>query len=110
MRALSVGIAAFCIGCVHTHPPFVQGSVRIVAPVRQEESEKHTHRVDLFNDGGTHLFTITDAEGKKFDIYVDHRIGSSTPGAIYLRAYPGKPQSVRVLNREEFERKIGVFK
>ena len=106
---MSVGIAAFCIGCVHTHPAFVQGSIRIVPPVRQEEGENHTRRVDLFNDGGTKMFRITDAEGKKFDIYFDHRISTTTPGAVYLVDYPGRPTSVRVLDLQDFRRKIGVF-
>jgi hypothetical protein len=55
------------------------------------------------------MFRITDAEGKKFDIYFDHRISTTTPGAVYLVDYPGRPTSVRVLDLQDFRRKIGVF-
>ena len=87
----------------------MQGGIRIVPPVTPE-GHGDIEKIGAFNDGGTQLFKITDAEGKHFGIYIDHRIGSPAPGAIYLRAYPDKPQSVRVLNQREFERKIGVFK
>jgi hypothetical protein len=52
---------------------------------------------------------IKDAAGKCFDIYVDHRLDSRTPGAFYLRHYPGKPGSLRVINQRDFQRKIGVI-
>jgi len=106
---LSIAVIAVCVGCAYATGPFVQDGVRIVPPVTREGHDD-IESLGIFNDGGTHLFKITDAEGNHFDIYIDHRIDSPTPGAIYLRAYPDKPQSVRVLNQREFERKIGVFK
>jgi len=106
---LSTTVIAICVGCAHADGPFVQGGIRIVPPVTREGHDD-IESLGIFNDGGTHLFKITDAEGNHFDIYIDHRIDSPTRGAIYLRAYPDKPQSVRVLNQREFERKIGVFK
>ena len=106
---LSTAVIALCVGCAHASGPFVQDGIRIVPPVTREGHDD-IERIGVFNDGGTQLFKITDAKGKQFEIYIDHRIGSPTPGAIYLRAYPDKPQSVRVLNQREFERKIGVFK
>jgi len=112
MKTLLSLIMPLCAGCVNTTSPFVQNDIRIVPPVAQQGYDSTTgiEKIKVINDGGTQLFKITDAEGKQFDIYIDHRIGSPTPGAIYLRAYPDKPQSVRVLNQREFERKIGVFK
>lgn len=106
---LSTAAIAICFGCAHAEDPFVQGGIRIVPPVTRE-GHGDIERIAVFNDGGTQLFKITDAEGKHFDIYIDHRIGSLTPGSIYLYAYPDKPHSVRVLNQLEFERKIGVFR
>jgi len=85
----------------------VQGSIRIVPPVR-ETGPNHTGLMDLFNDGGTKMIKIRDSTGKEFDVYVDHRIGSKTPGAIYLFAYPQTPHSVRVLNQRDFLRKLDV--
>jgi hypothetical protein len=65
--------------------------------------------VRAFNDGGTKCIKITDAEGQRFDVYIDHRIGTKTPGAIYLFDYPGKPGSVRVVDQQSFKKKIGDF-
>lgn len=61
----------------------------------------------MINDGGTKWIKITDAEGKKFDVYIDHRIDTTTPGSIYLIDYPGKSNSVRVVDQRDFEQKIG---
>jgi len=106
---------AFCLGCAHTPAPFVQNDIRIVPPVVQDEKDT----LLLFNDGGTRQFKITDAEGKKFDVYVDHRLvsngaggfsGTKTAGGIYLLDYPGHSNSVWVVNQQEFRKKIGDFK
>jgi hypothetical protein len=110
MKALLViGFTAFCVGCVHTHGPFVQDGIRIVPPVTQEGHDKDTQTftLSMFNDGGTRWIKITDAEGQKFDVYIDHRIDTKTPGAIYLIDYPGKSNSVRVVNQGDFRQKIG---
>jgi hypothetical protein len=107
---LFIAALLFC-GCVHTNGPFVQDGIRIVPPVSEEGSDpvSHTLTFSLFNDGGTRWVKITDAEGKKFDVYIDHRINSPTPAAIYLNAYPGKPDSVLVVDQKDFRKKIGVF-
>jgi len=95
--------------------PFIQDGIRIVPPVIRDE----TNSLNFFNDGGTQLFKITDAAGKKFDVYVDHRLVSDGAGGfaqdkgsgdIYLLAYPGNSNSVRVINQHEFRKKIGDFK
>ncbi len=101
---------ALCAGCATATSPFVQNDIRIVPPVTQEGHDKATQtgKITLFNEGGTQWIKIIDAEGKQFDVYIDHRIGSTTPGAIYLHAYPDKSNSVQVLNEREFKRKIGV--
>jgi hypothetical protein len=108
-------VLVVCIGCVHTHAPFVQDRVRIVPPVVRDEKDT----LNSFNDGGTLWFKITDAEGNKFDVYVDHRLVSNgsggfvetkTSGGIYLMDYPGHSNSVWVVNQREFRKKIGDFK
>lgn len=123
VSGMSPEIAATCPKIVHdalpkkaeknTQPagPFVQNDIKIVPPVTREgyDPVAQTYKLNLINDGGTRWIKITDAEGKPFDIYIDHRIGSTTPGAIYLNASPGKTNSVRVLNEPEFRRKMGVF-
>jgi hypothetical protein len=112
IRALLViGLIALCVGCAHTHGPFVQDGIRIVPPVTQEGQDKggQTFTLSVFNDGGTRWIKITDAEGRKFDVYIDHRIDTKTPGAIYLFEYPGKSNSVLVVNQRDFRQKIGAF-
>lgn len=72
--------------------------------------------MNLFNDGGTRWIKITDAEGKKFDVYLDRRLspdgsgGFPSTNGIYLMAYPGHSNSVRVVNEQDFKKKIGDFK
>jgi hypothetical protein len=108
---LAILLIAIAPGCAHTRTPFVQGSIRIIPPVTEEGSDPSagTRTLSIFNDGGTRWIKIRDATGQKFDIYIDHRIGTKTSGAIYLFDYPDKPGSVRVLNDREFREKVGVF-
>jgi hypothetical protein len=109
---------ALCAGCAHTHEPFVQDGIRIVPPVTEGyDKAAGTSTLNLFNDGGTRWVKITDAEGKKFDVYFDHRLVrnesggfSKTSGGIYLMAYPGHSNSVWVVNQQDFKKKIGDFK
>jgi len=63
----------------------------------------------VYSDGGTEWIKIKDADGKHFDIFIDHRIGTKTPGVIYLIAYPGESKSVRVLEQHSFKQNIGDF-
>ena len=109
---------ALCAGCAHTHGPFVQDGIRIVPPVTNDGDDKTTESstFTLFNDGGTKWIKITDAEGKKFDVYIDCRLfpdglgGIYNTNGIYLMAYPGDSNSVRVVNEQDFMKKIGNFK
>ena len=76
--------------------------------MQQEGSDTgpQTFTLNIFNDGGTKWIKVTDAEGREFDVYVDHRIDTKTPGAIYLFDYPGKLNSVRIVNQREFRQKM----
>src|SRR5882757_1061670 len=96
-----ISLALFA-GCAHSISPFVQNDIRIVPPVKQEHDRQGDRVATLVNDGGTKWIKITDAEGKIVEVYIDHRIDSKTPGAIYLNAYPGGTNSVRVANQREF--------
>ena len=95
--------------CAYPGDAFVQNDIRIVPPVKQQLDKHGTNVVTVFHDGGTRWIRITDAEGKSFDVYIDHRLFTKTPGAIYLVAYPDKTNSVRVLDQRDFTKKIGVF-
>ncbi len=101
MKATIFILAVLLIGCTKTHTgDFVQGRLKIVPPIQRSGPGA------VMEDGGTTMFTIKDAVGKSFDIYIDHRLGTKTPGAIYLAAYPSDSHSVRVTNEAEFRQKV----
>ena len=62
------------------------------------------------SDGGTLQVHIIDAVGKEFIIFIDYRMESPTPGAIYLDAYPGERNSIRVLDEQGFKQKVRLFR
>ncbi len=99
---------ALIAGCAPINRAFVQDGIRIVPPVEREHVGGLIV-INAFNDGGTKQVKITDVEGKTFDIYIDYRIGSKSPGAIYLNGYPGDSNTVRVVDQEAFKRKVGDF-
>ena len=82
---------------------FVQGDAVITPPLRHAEVQPG------LDDGGTIRATLTDARGKRFVIYIDHRVSTVTRGEVYLYAYPSEKGSVHVLNQREFRDKIGDF-
>jgi hypothetical protein len=101
--------------------PFVQGDITIVPPVKvlpdivvvQLTNGNGQPDVTIINgsagqlkDGGTRSRRIKDATGREFEIYLPHRI-DMPEGEIYLNAYPGEPDSVRVLHPQDFRTKIG---
>jgi len=95
--------AALLAGCVSPPPSadFFQSGIRITPPV-------HTAFYStIMADGGTAEGTIIDAKGRTFPVFIDHRLGTETPGAIYLMAYPGRWGSVRIRNEAEFKQKLG---
>ena len=82
---------------------FVQDDITIAPPI------KHAEIQPALDDGGTIRAALIDARGKKFVIYIDHRVGSPTPGDVYLYAYPKKKGSVHVVNQREFRTRLGNF-
>ena len=101
---LALTTVALLVGCAYTPTrDVVQGSVRITPPIKMDQTG-----FAIIEDGGTSPGRFTDAKGRVFDFYIDHRIGTQTPGAMYLNAYPGKRKSVRVKNEAEFKQKLGL--
>jgi len=107
LRILAPCIAAVLVGCAGTGREFVQGSTRILPPIIQETNSHENLVLRAYNDGGTRQILIHDARGRAFHIFIDHRIDSPTPGKIYLNAYPGESNRVRVLHQGEFKQKVG---
>ena len=104
LQLLAIGLVL--AGCKSAPPDpqeFVQGRVRIAPPVTWLPGPP------AINDGGTRQVLIRDAKGREFVLYIDHRIKSPTPGAIYLNAYPTERGSIQVRDVPEFKRKVGDF-
>ncbi len=92
-------LTALSAGCAKTSSSdFVQDGIRIVLPIRNVSQQA------AFQDGGTIEFSLIDGAGKTVLFYVDHRLETKTPDAIYLVAYPDKAHSVRVTNEVEFRK------
>jgi hypothetical protein len=98
---VSVYLLAGCVSA--SNHDFVQGWIRITPPVQEDMTPRAPAA-----DGGTMSGSFIDAKGRKFDYYIDHRLNTKTPGAIYLRDYPGRWRSVRVRNEAEFKEVLRV--
>jgi hypothetical protein len=106
-RTVTLIVAVFLSGCAHTPTSdFVQGRIRITPPIREETNVDYA----IIEDGGTVPGRFFDAKGRVCDYYIDHRLHTTTRGAIYLNAYPSEPKSVRIKNEAEFKRKLGFQK
>ena len=108
-RLYMVFLTALLAGCSSAHRDngrdFVQGKIRIVPPVTRNVGPP------AISDGGTLQVHIIDAVGKEFIIFfIDYRMESPTPGAIYLDAYPGERNSIRVLDEQGFKQKVRLFR
>lgn len=114
MRGLTILLALLlCVSCATRRAAFVQGDIRIVLPVEQE-TNSDGHQISIhWNDGGTVRVSITDATGKTFDVYFDHRISvtpsgtiKTEPGTIYLKDYPARSNAVLVVDQEGFRNNV----
>jgi hypothetical protein len=106
MKTFTLLLVSVCLvaGCVSaSNHDFVQGWIRITPPVQFDMTPTAPAA-----DGGTLSGSFVDAKGRKFDYYIDHRLDTKTPGAIYLRDYPGRWRSVRVKNEVEFRKILGI--
>jgi hypothetical protein len=108
-----IPIVGIFTSCVHSSAPFIEDGIRIVPPVKQKwpepgaNAKKGAWIVDTYDDGGTKMFTIIDAEGKAFDVYIDHRAKKKeVGGTVYLNAYPDKPGSIRLKDQKGFKDRI----
>jgi hypothetical protein len=122
-------VGLVCASCATCPKQFAQGDIRIVPPVQRQKDATGGWSEYLYNDGGTRMFTITDAEGKTFDVYFDARLDLTNlqkattfhyesiqdvlprehrihQQPIYLNGYPETSNSVRVIDQEVFRDRI----
>ena len=112
-RLITLLACLACVSCATGPRPFVQGDIMIVPPVRQETDARGHFALTHWNDGGTVKIKMTDATGRPFDVFFDHRITDTDsgkfktePGTIYLNAYPARSNSVLVVDQEGFKKRV----
>jgi hypothetical protein len=62
----------------------------------------------VLEDGGSMTGRIKDAKGRTFDVFIDYRLGTKAPGAVYLNGRPGSPKSVYITNGAAIKQMLGV--
>ena len=101
-------VCVLSISCSGTVDVFVQGDIRIALPVQLQ-----TNAMRELKDGGTRVLPIIDATGRRYEVFFDRRFSQTpggdlvrAPGTIYLNGYPGKKESVLILNQNDFKRRV----
>ena len=90
-----------------TRSSFKEGKIQISLPVKLVRNKEGYLEEKSFNDGGTRMVTIIDAEGKSIDVYIDHRLEKRDSwGGVYLYDYPDTPDSVRLVNQTAFKKEV----
>jgi hypothetical protein len=79
----------------------VQGNLRLTPPVQKLD-------LGVLEDGGSLKGRIKDAKGRTFDIFIDYRLGTKTPGAVYLNGEPGDPKGELFTNGAAIKQMLGV--
>jgi hypothetical protein len=100
-------LCGLCISCAELPKPYIEGNIRIVPPGKQEKDRQGYNIEEAFNDGGTKMIRIIDAENRTFDVYFDNRIGrESERGTIYINGYPDSANAVCLTNQNAFKKTI----
>jgi len=112
MKALlAFTLSILLVGCMHlpSRNDFVQGWTRITPPIERETKNGKIIHYTSLSDGGTKCGCFIDAKGRRVDYYIDYRIGTKTPGDIYLYHYPDEFfwSYVHIKDKAEFIRKLG---
>jgi hypothetical protein len=93
---------ALLAGCTRSATKdFVQGDIRLTPPIKERN-------LACLEDGGSICGRIKDAKGRTYDIFIDYRLRTKTPGAVYFNGEPGEPKSVRVTNGPAIMRMLGL--
>jgi len=100
---LTLILLALLAGCTRTPQPteFVQGDVRITPSVQRLSSA-------ALEDGGSVVATVRDAKGRTFSVFIDYRLRTKSPGAVYLNGEPGTPGSLLVTNGTALREMFGL--
>ena len=105
--AFAIAIGCYVYHVNHEAKFFVQGNIQIAFPVTMPVDKYGAITQRRFNDGGTKMIKVFDANGTSFDVYIDHRINHKKNwGAIYLNDYPDSPHSIRIIDQANFRKKI----
>jgi hypothetical protein len=89
-------------GCMDTATKdLIQGDIRLTPPIENLG-------LGVLEDGGSMTGRFKDASGRTFDVFIDYRLGTKSPGAVYLNGRPGDLKSVRFTNGVVIKQMLGV--
>ncbi len=89
-------------GCMGTQTKeLVQGGITITPPLRRLN-------MGTLEDGGSDEGTFKDAKGRTFYVFIDYRLRTKTPGAVYLNGRPGDPKSILLTNGAALKQLLGL--
>ena len=89
-------------GCARTDTKeLLEGAVTITPPLQ---------RLDMgaLEDGGSVDGSFRDAKGRTFHIFIDYRLGTKAPGAVYLNGRPEDPKSILFTNGAVLKQMLGL--
>jgi hypothetical protein len=93
---------ALVVGCTKTATvDLVQGDLRLSPPIEKLD-------LGVLEDGGSVKGKIKDAQGRTFDVFIDYRLGTKSPGTVYLNGNPGDPKAVLFTNGAALKQMLGV--
>ena len=101
-NAVALAFLLVLAGCMRRQTKeLVQGAITITPPLQRLE-------MLVAEDGGSVEGHFKDAKGRMFQIFIDYRLGTKTPGAVYLGGEPGDPKAVFITNGAAIKQMLGV--
>jgi hypothetical protein len=62
----------------------------------------------MLEDGGSKEATVRDAKGRSFSVFIDYRLQTKSPGAVYLNGEPDRPGSLLITNGTALRQMLGL--
>jgi hypothetical protein len=89
-------------GCARTQTrELVQGAITITPPLQRLD-------MGVLEDGGSEVGTFRDVKGRTFHVFIDYRLGTKAPGAVYLNGRPDDPKSILFTNGAALKHMLGL--
>ncbi len=100
--AMALALFVAVAGCARTDTKeLVQGAITITPPLQRLDMRE-------LEDGGSVDGTFRDAKGRTFHVFIDYRLGTKGPGAVYLNGRPDDPKSISFTNGADLKQMLGL--